>query len=61
MDTEMQREVREDHVGKMAEKDVKKFSETFQNKKLVPPELPAEVMVGLVLEPERSLNGQYVK
>ena len=61
MNTEMQREVREDHVGKMAETDVKKFTDTFNNNKLVPPERPGEVMAGLVLDPDRSLNGQYVK
>ena len=61
MDTEMQREVREDHAAKMAEADAKKFIDAFTSGKLVPPEKPAEVMAKLVLDPDRSLNGQYVK
>ena len=61
VDTEMQRELREVHSAVMAEKDNAKFRDAHQNQTLLKPEQPGNVMARLVIEPERSLNGQYLR
>ena len=61
VDTEMQRDLRETHAAKMADKDNVKFRDAYQNKTLLQPEQPGYVMAKLILDPDRSLNGQYLR
>ena len=61
VDTEMQRNLREVHAAKMADKDNVKFRDAYQNRTLLQPEQPGHVMAKLILDPDRSLNGQYLR
>ena len=57
----MQRDLREVHASKMAEKDNVKFREAHQNQTMLKPEQPGNVMAKLVLDPDQNLNGQYLR
>ena len=61
VDTDMQRDLREIHSAKMAERDNEKFSTLHKNNQLLRPEQPGNVMAKIVLNPPRSLNGKFVK
>jgi NAD(P)-dependent dehydrogenase (short-subunit alcohol dehydrogenase family) len=61
VDTDMQKELRDIHHSKMAEKDVEKFQSLHKSKKLLRPEQPGNVMAKLVLDPPKNLSGQYLK
>ena len=61
VDTEMQRNLREVHAAKMADKDNVKFRDAYRNQTLLQPEQPGHVMAKLILDPDRSLNGQYLR
>ena len=61
VDTDMQRDLREVHSAVMAEKDNVKFRDAHQNRTILKPEQPGNVMAKLVIDPERSLSGQYLR
>ncbi|KAL9125196.1 MAG: hypothetical protein Q9217_005567 [Psora testacea] len=60
VDTDMQRELREVHSAVMDDKDNAKFRDAHRNQTLLQPEQPGDVMARLVIDPDRSLNGQYL-
>ncbi|KAL9633050.1 MAG: hypothetical protein Q9164_004930 [Protoblastenia rupestris] len=60
VDTDMQRDLREIHSAVMEDKDNAKFRDAYQNQTLLKPEQPGNVMARLVLDPDKSLNGQYL-
>ncbi|OAA60557.1 short chain dehydrogenase reductase [Niveomyces insectorum RCEF 264] len=61
VDTDMQKELREQGQAVMADKDYAGFVEAFQDGKLNPPEKPAEVIAKLALDAAADLSGQCVK
>ena len=61
VDTDMQRDLREIHSAVMAEKDNIKFRDAHRNRTILKPEQPGNVMAKLVIDPERSLSGQYFR
>ncbi|KAL9104643.1 MAG: hypothetical protein Q9163_000447 [Psora crenata] len=61
VDTDMQRELRDVHSAVMDEKDNTKFRNAHRNQTLLKPEQPGHVMARLVIDPDQSLNGQYLR
>ena len=61
VDTDMQRELREVHSAVMEDKDNAKFRDAHKNQTLLKPEQPGYVIAKLVLDPDRSLNGGYLR
>ncbi len=61
VDTDMQKELRDTHYSKMAEKDNKKFQGLHKTRQLLHPEQPGHVMAKVVLDPPKKLSGQYLK
>ena len=61
VDTDMQRDLREIHSAVMEDKDNAKFRDAYQNQTLLKPDQPGNVMARLVLDPDKSLNGQYLR
>lgn len=61
VDTDMQRDLREVHAAKMADKDIAKFRGAYENNTLLKPEVPARVMAKVAIDPDPSLSGQYFR
>lgn len=57
----MQKDLRDSHYSKMAEKDNEKFQSLYKSKQLLRPEQPGHVMAKVVLDPPKKLSGQYLK
>jgi len=61
VDTEMQRELRELHSSLMEEKDAARFHTLHKEGGLLRPEQPGHVMARVVLDPPKSLSGQFLR
>lgn len=61
VDTDMQKDLRDSHYSKMAEKDNEKFQSLYKSRQLLRPEQPGHVMAKVVLDPPKKLSGQYLK
>lgn len=60
VDTEMQRELRENHHTVMDEQDAARFADLKKTGGLLKPEQPGHVMAKLVIEPPRELSGKFL-
>ncbi|MCJ1481153.1 hypothetical protein MMC06_001309 [Schaereria dolodes] len=60
VDTEMQREIREDLASLMGEDVAAKFINAHKEGKLLKPEQPANVMAKLVLNPPNAFSGRFI-
>lgn len=60
VDTEMQRELREDHAANLDAEMHSKFAGAHKDGKLVKPEQPGHVMAKLVLEAPKDLSGRFL-
>ncbi|RJE22153.1 short-chain dehydrogenase [Aspergillus sclerotialis] len=60
VDTEMQRELREDHATTLEPQVHSKFTTVHKEGKLLKPEQPGHVMAKLVLDAPKSLSGQFL-
>lgn len=60
-DTGMQKEVREVHSAAMEDKDNAKFRKAHQEGTILQPEQPGHVIAKLAVEPDKSLNGRYLR
>jgi NAD(P)-dependent dehydrogenase (short-subunit alcohol dehydrogenase family) len=60
VDTEMQREIREEYHGDMTERDTAKFASLKTNGELLRPDQPGNVMARLVLDAPSSLSGKFI-
>lgn len=60
VDTDMQRELREDHVSTMDAEMHSKFTNVHKEGKLLKPEQPGHVMAKLVLDAPKDLSGQFL-
>lgn len=60
VDTEMQRELREDHAQALDAEMHSKFTGALANNALFQPEQPGDVMARLVLDAPKSLTGLFV-
>ncbi|KAK4902702.1 hypothetical protein LTR27_000641 [Elasticomyces elasticus] len=60
VDTEMQREIREDHNTAMDEADAARFAELKKTGGLLKPEQPGHVMAKLVLDAPKELSGKFL-
>lgn len=61
VDTEMQRELRDVHIEKLALKDGDKFLTLKREGRLLRPEQPGNVIARLVLEAGKELSGKFVR
>ncbi len=61
LDTEMQKEIREQHNTVMNAEHVKKFADLKSSGNLIQPELPAHVIAKLILDPPTKLSGQFLE
>ena len=61
VDTEMQREIREDLASLMGEDVAAKFINAHKEGKLLKPEQPANVMAKLVLNPPNAFSGRFIR
>ncbi|OKL62099.1 hypothetical protein UA08_02145 [Talaromyces atroroseus] len=60
VDTEMQREIREDHKDNVPAGAFDRYDEAYKNGKLLRPEQPGHVMAKLVLDAPRELSGRFI-
>lgn len=60
VDTDMQRELREEHHPGMQEKDRARFLALHKNGSLLKPELPGHVMAKLVVDGPKDLSGEFI-
>ncbi|KAK3114818.1 hypothetical protein LTR53_006471 [Teratosphaeriaceae sp. CCFEE 6253] len=60
VDTEMQREIRENHNTAMDEQDATRFAELKKTGGLLQPEQPGHVMAKLVIDPPSELSGKFL-
>lgn len=60
VDTEMQRELREDHLNNLDEQMLSKFVNAHKDRKLLKPEQPGDVIAKLVLDAPNSLSGRFL-
>ncbi|KAF7158758.1 hypothetical protein CNMCM5623_003922 [Aspergillus felis] len=60
VDTEMQRELREDHATNLEPQMHSKFTTAHKDGKLLKPEQPGHVMAKLVLDAPASLSGKFL-
>lgn len=60
VDTEMQRELREDHSTTLEPHMHSKFVTVHKDGKLLKPEQPGHVMAKLVLDAPKSLSGRFL-
>lgn len=61
VDTDMQKELREDGASTMAPKDYAGFVSAFEEGRLNPPEKPAEVIAKLSVDLMLEHSGRYVR
>jgi NAD(P)-dependent dehydrogenase (short-subunit alcohol dehydrogenase family) len=60
VDTQMQQELRDDHIQKIDPKDRAKFIQAYKEGKLLKPEQPGHVMAKLVLDAPHELSGKFL-
>ncbi|KAL2005060.1 hypothetical protein VTN00DRAFT_2910 [Thermoascus crustaceus] len=60
VDTEMQRELREDHLKNLEPQVLAKFLNAYKDGKLVKPEQAGGVLANLVLDAPKSLSGRFL-
>lgn len=62
VDTEMQREIREDHAksGDLPPGALQKYAQAHRDGKLLKPEQPGNVMARLVLDAPKELSGRFI-
>ena len=60
VDTEMQREIRENHNTAMDEADAARFAELKKTGGLLKPEQPGHVMAKMAIDPPRELSGKFL-
>lgn len=60
VDTDMQRELREDHATNMDAEMHSKFTTVHKSGKLLKPEQPGHVMAKLVLDAPKELSGRFL-
>lgn len=60
VDTEMQRELREDHATTLDAEMHSKFTTVHKDGKLLKPEQPGHVMAKLVLDAPKELSGRFL-
>lgn len=60
VDTDMQRELREDHVTTLDAEMHSKFTTVYKDGKLLKPEQPGHVMAKLVLDAPKNLSGRFL-
>lgn len=60
VDTEMQRELREDHITNLEPDVYGKFSTVYKEGKLLKPEQPGHVIAKLVLDAPHALSGRFL-
>ncbi|EEA19808.1 hypothetical protein TMatcc_009950 [Talaromyces marneffei ATCC 18224] len=62
VDTEMQREIREDHAkkGELPPGALTRYEEAYRDGKLLKPEQPGNVMARLVLDAPKELSGRFI-
>lgn len=60
VNTEMQRELREDHATTLEPRFHHKFTSAHQEGRLLRPEQPGHVMAKLVLDAPRELSGRFL-
>ena len=62
VDTEMQREIREDHAkkGELPPGALQKYEDAHRQGKLLRPEQPGNVMARLVLDAPKELSGRFI-
>jgi len=60
VDTEMQREIREEHNFVMDPQDVTKFANLKKDGKLLQSEQPGNVIARLVLDAPKELSGRFI-
>lgn len=60
VDTDMQRQIREDHASSMDPNDVKKFTDAYEQGKLVKPEQCGHVIAKLSVYAPAELSGQFL-
>ena len=58
VDTDMQKDLRETHVAGMTEQERAKFQNLDA---LLKPEQPGNIMAKMVVDPDKSQNGQYIR
>lgn len=63
VDTQMQGDIREKHINYMKPEAHKRFTDLFKDKKLLKPEVPANVYVNLALRNDwdDTINGKYLR
>jgi len=61
VDTDMQKEIREQGSASMSAKDYAGFVSAFEEGKLNKPEWPGQVMAKLALDAKPELSGKYLK
>ena len=61
VDTQMQSEVRTNHVSLMDEKDATRFVELHRDGQLLKPEQPGNVISRLVLTAPEDLSGKFLR
>lgn len=60
VDTDMQREIREEHANNMPTEAVSRFIGAHRDGKLLKPEQPGHVMAKLVLDAPNTLSGRFI-
>jgi hypothetical protein len=60
VDTEMQREIREEHANNMPSEAAARFIEAHRDGQLRTPEQPGHVMAKLVLDAPHTLSGRFI-
>jgi len=61
VDTAMQQAIREEHSGRMDEKDKERFNNLHRQGQLLKPEQPGHVMAKLVLDAPKTLGGRFLR
>lgn len=60
VDTDMQKQIREEHASNMNPEDMKKFTSAFEEGKLVKPEQCGHVIAKLAVHAPSDLSGQFL-
>ena len=61
VDTDMQKELRNNHLSKMKEQDAMRFIKHYEEGTLLQPEQPGNVMARVVLAGPKDLSGKYLR
>jgi NAD(P)-dependent dehydrogenase (short-subunit alcohol dehydrogenase family) len=61
VDTAMQKDIRESFLSNMDEKDQQKFLSAKEQGKLLPPEMPGNVIADLAVSADKELSGLFLR